>query len=73
MAAASRIRLARGDETSGATPVRDQHLKLEAAFTDAPERPYPMAVKAAIFIGVPTALWAAIIFAGAQILKMSGH
>ena len=66
------VRLAHGDEASGATPVRDQHLMLEAAFSAPSERPYPIAVKAALFIGAPTALWAGIIFVGSQILRMSG-
>jgi hypothetical protein len=65
------VRLAQGDETAGLTPVRDQHLMLEAAFSDPVERPYPIAVKAALFIGAPTVLWAGIIFVGAQILRMS--
>jgi hypothetical protein len=71
-AARPAVRLAQGDEQAGARPVRDQHLMLEAAFSAPVERPYPVAVKAAIFIGAPTALWAAIIFAGAQILKAAG-
>jgi hypothetical protein len=66
------VRLAHGGEAAGATPVRDQHLMLEAAFSSPAERPYPVAVKAAIFVGAPTALWAGIIFVGSQILRMSG-
>lgn len=65
------VRLAQGDEAGGSTPVRDQHLMLEAAFSAPEERPYPIAVKAAIFVGAPTALWAGIIFIGSQILRMS--
>jgi len=67
------VRLARGDELVGATPVRDQHLMLEAAFSAPVDRPYPPMVKAALFIGAPTALWAAIFYAGAQILRLAAR
>ncbi len=69
-AAKAAVRLARGDETAGARPVQDQHLMLEAAFSAPVDRPYPPAVKAALFIGAPTALWAGIIFAGVQIMRI---
>ena len=65
------VRLAHGGDTAGATPVRDQHLMLEAAFSEPHEQPYPILVRAALFIGVPTALWAGIILAGAQLLRMT--
>lgn len=67
----SKVRLAHGGDTASATPVQDQHLMLEAAFSTPHEQPYPIAVKAALFIGVPTALWAGIIFAGAQLLRLT--
>ena len=70
-AAKAAVRLARGDETGGARPVQDQHIMLEAAFSAPVERPYPPAVKAALFLGAPTALWAAIIYAGVQIIRIA--
>ncbi len=65
------VRLANGDDATGATPVQDQHLMLEAVFSAPQEQPYPIAVKAALFIGVPTALWAVIILGGAQLLRLA--
>ena len=72
-AASAAVRLARGDELAGVMPVRDQHLMIEAAFSAPVDRPYPPMVKAALFIGAPTVLWAAIIYAGAQILRLAAR
>ena len=63
------VRLANGLDDSGLSPVHDQHLMLEAAFTAPEAKPYPAAVKAAIFLGAPTLLWAAIFMIGAQVVR----
>ena len=63
------VRLADGQEDGGLSPVHDQHLMLQAAFTAPEAKPYPVAVKAAIFLGAPTILWAAIFVIGAQVMR----
>lgn len=63
------VRLAHGQDEAAVSPVHDQHLMLQAAFTAPEAKPYPPAVKAAIFLGAPTVLWAAIFMIGAQVLR----
>ncbi|MDR3506534.1 MAG: hypothetical protein P4L64_01425 [Caulobacteraceae bacterium] len=66
-------RLAGHADSAAAAPVHHQHLRLQAAFSAPTQHPYPPAVKLAIFVGAPIALWAGVILGGAQLLKMIAH
>lgn len=68
----ARVRLAGDQDAAKGSPVHDQHVMLQAAFAGRQDQPYPVAVKAAIFIGAPTLMWAGIIYAGAQALRAFG-
>ncbi len=63
------VRLANSQDDGGLSPVHDQHLMLQAAYAAPESKPYPAAVKAAILLGAPTALWAAIFMIGAQVMR----
>jgi len=66
----AKVRLANGQDSGGLTAVHEQHLRLEAAFAGAETQSYPPAVKLAIFVGAPTALWAGLFYLGAQLLRL---
>ena len=48
--------------------VHGQHALLEAAFSEASVKPYPGAVKIAILVGAPTALWIGLFAIAGKIL-----
>ncbi len=64
---AGAVRVAQAGDQAQTSAVHQQHALLEAAFGEPEIKPYPGVVKAAILIGAPALMWAALVMVAASL------